>query len=150
MPDYGPFLLDAEARHDLPAGLLGALVQQESGGNPYATRYEPDFAARYIGQKPLDQLPGRRAPGATEATERVARATSWGLGQVMGEVARELGFAGPFLSQLCDPEIGLHYAGLKLRKCLDAADGDVTRALQRYNGGATSTYAAAVLARWRP
>lgn len=86
---------DAAARHALDPALLCAVVEQESAWNSFAMRYEPAFRARYV------------APLGLAITEEVARAISWGLLQVMGQVARENGFDGKFLSALCEPAAGL-------------------------------------------
>jgi soluble lytic murein transglycosylase-like protein len=67
--------------------------------------------------------------------------------QVMGQVARESGFDGSFLSSLCDPENGLAVGCKVLRKKLDAARGDTTQALLAWNGGSNAAYPAQVLAR---
>jgi soluble lytic murein transglycosylase-like protein len=67
--------------------------------------------------------------------------------QVMGQVARETGFEGPFLSALCDPEQSLTLGCQLLRKKFDAHGGDCTRALLAWNGGANAAYPAQVLAR---
>jgi hypothetical protein len=67
--------------------------------------------------------------------------------QVMGQVAREMGFDGTFLSALCDPEQGLAIGCKLLRKKLDAMDGDVTRGLLAWNGGGNPAYPGQVLAR---
>jgi hypothetical protein len=58
-------------------------------------RYEPAFRTRYV------------APLGLPPTEEIARSISWGLMQVMGQVAREHGFSGKYLSALCDPAAGL-------------------------------------------
>src|SRR5258708_13282468 len=81
------------------------------------------------------------------ATEVYARGFSWGLMQVMGQVAREAGFDALFLSALCDPEQGLTIGCKVLHKKFDAMAGDSTRALLAWNGGANPTYAAQVIAR---
>jgi len=101
----------------------------------YATRYEPGFYTRYI-------LPLR---GKLKAGEAHGRATSWGYCQVMGQVAREFGFSGPFLAQLCDPAINFEFGARKLAKCLVIARDDQTAALLRYNGGGDAGYPAKVL-----
>jgi hypothetical protein len=67
--------------------------------------------------------------------------------QVMGQVAREHGFDGRFLTALCDPETGLDIGCTVLAAKLAAANGDTARALQLWNGGANPEYAAQVLAR---
>lgn len=88
---------------NLPGWLVSAIIQQESGADPWAMRFEPAFLARYVPPKP-------RVYGAVSAdTERIGLATSWGLMQIMGLVARERGFTGPFLSALCNPDTGIEY-----------------------------------------
>jgi len=67
--------------------------------------------------------------------------------QVMGQVAREHGFAGRFLSALCDPLAGLEIGRMVLASKIHAADADVARALQLWNGGGNPNYSAEVLAR---
>lgn len=94
---------DAASRHGLPVPLVRAIVQVESGGNPWAYRFEPDFLARYVEPTP------RRFGAVSVESERFGRATSWGLMQVMGQVARERGCDAAFLSALCEPRLGLEY-----------------------------------------
>lgn len=127
------------AKYLLDSALVCALVERESSWNPWATRYEPAFYRTYI-QKFIDSA---KIVNMTEAT---MRATSFGLGQVMGQVARELGFTGRYLTELCDPEIGLDYACRKLQQCVDAHMDNVPGALSQYNGGGDPTYAPAVIA----
>ena len=75
--------------------------------------------------------------------------------QVMGQVAREHNFgadstsAGVPLAQLCDPACGLDVGCAVFAAKLSAAHGDVTSALQLWNGGGNANYAAEVLARVR-
>jgi soluble lytic murein transglycosylase-like protein len=63
--------------------------------------------------------------------------------QVMGQVARELGFSGRFLSELADPQVGLEYGCRKFQRCLKAT-ATIEEALLRYNGGNDPTYPAQV------
>jgi soluble lytic murein transglycosylase-like protein len=51
-------------------------------------------------------------------TERHTQMCSWGLMQVMGGTARELGLTG-YLSQLCDPETGVQYGCRYLRRLFE-------------------------------
>ena len=134
------------AQHTLDPALICAIVEQESAWDPHAIRYEPAFRMRYV--SPLGLPP----------TEEVARSISWGLMQVMGQVARERGFTVKSLAALCDPATGLAIGctvfAAKLRSATHAADeasfanNDVVqRALNLWNGGANAAYAAQVLAR---
>jgi soluble lytic murein transglycosylase-like protein len=129
----------AAAAQSLDPALVCAVVEQESGWNPWAMRYEPAFFTKYVA--PL------YTNNKISATEAWARGFSWGLMQVMGQVARESGFDASFLSALCDPENGLAIGCKVLRKKLDGARGDITEALLAWNGGSNATYAAQVLAR---
>lgn len=121
--------------HDLLPALVCAVVEQESAWNPYAIRYEPAFRTRYV------------APLGLSSTEEIARSISWGLMQVMGQVAREHRFTGEFLAALCEPATGLDVGCQILASKLAGSGGDVTLALERWNGGANLGYAAEVLTR---
>src|SRR5271163_3329752 len=121
--------------HGLDPALVCAVVEQESAWDAHAIRYEPGFRARYVA--PLELPP----------TEETARSISWGLLQVMGQVAREHGFQGPFLSALCDPSAGLEIGCTVLASKLAAANGNVPRGLALWNGGGNPDYAVQVLGR---
>lgn len=88
--------------YGLPLEIVLGIIAVESGGNPWAVRFEPAFLTRYVPAKV-------KTFGASLETERIARATSYGCMQIMGQVARELKFEMPFLSQLCDPYDGINY-----------------------------------------
>lgn len=140
----------AAARHGLAPEIVCAVCEQESSWNPWAIRYEPAFRQRYV------------APLGLPPTEEIARSTSWGLMQVMGETAREAGFSEKFLSALADPATGLEFgcivlAGKFRRVALPVTEGAASGALapdelvrsglELWNGGANPDYAAQTLAR---
>ncbi len=129
----------AAAAQSLDPALVCAVIEQESGWNPWAMRYEPAFFTKYVASLYTNNK--------ISASEAYARGFSWGLMQVMGQVARETGFDAPFLSALCDLEQGLSIGCKVLRKKFDAMAGDATRALLAWNGGGNPNYAAQVLAR---
>lgn len=135
MPDFIAFARAVAANHKLDPALVCAVADQESSWNPYAIRYEPAFRSRYV------------APLGLPRTEEVARSISWGLMQVMGQVAREHGFSGKFLSALCEPEAGLETGCTVLATKIESAGGDIARALNLWNGGANPLYAQEVLAK---
>lgn len=136
--------------HGLPAGIVAAIVQVESTANTFASRYEPDYAYLWNvkASKPyrvrpedrsLDRAPSDfSAPrGVSIHTEWISQQTSYGLMQVMGAVARELGFTGTFLTHLCYPATGLDIgcrllANLKRRYLAKYGWEGVLRG---YNGG---------------
>jgi len=137
-------------RHALDPALVCAVVEQESSWDAHAIRYEPAFRMRYVTSLALPP------------TEEIARSISWGLMQVMGQVAREHSFNGQFLSALCDPATGLDVGCQVLAAKLSAAAKTVSpaldapppaaepllaRALALWNGGANPAYPAQVIAR---
>ena len=126
-------------KYSLDAALVCAICEQESSWNQWAVRYEPAFFSHYI--QPM--LNNNTLHTMTEAT---LRATSFSYMQTMGQVAREMGFNGQYLTQLFDPEVGLDMGCKVLRHKLDAASS-VEGGLLLYNGGADKSYPAEVLAR---
>jgi len=116
--------------------LVCAVVEKESSWETWAIRYEPAFRARYVA--PLELPP----------TAEIARSMSWGLMQLMGQSARELGFNGP-LPQICDPATGLLWGAKKLARVIEDAHGDVAVGLELWNGGADPKYAADAMARMK-
>jgi soluble lytic murein transglycosylase-like protein len=135
IPDLIALARAVAGRHSLAPDLVCAVIEQESAWDAHAIRYEPAFRARYV------------APLGLTPTEEIARSMSWGLLQVMGQVAREHSFEGKFLSELCEPAAGLDIGCAVLAAKLAAAAGNVPRALALWNGGANVGYAAEVLAR---
>ena len=124
----------------LDPALVCAVIEQESGWNTWAMRYEPAFFAKYV-------APLYTTNNKMSATEAHARGSSWGLMQVMGQVARENGFTVFFLSALCDPEQGIKIGCRVLSKKIAAAKGDIRAGLLAWNGGGNSSYPEEVLAR---
>jgi len=116
---------------------LEALVLTESGGDPKAVRYEPH-----------QDVPGRRdsasdgdKPGQDDGLLEDDK--SYGLLQVMGSNIRRLCGVGPgvpmqfgfALLPLTNLALGLRV----LLEDLETVEGDIPRALARYNGGPTGT-----------
>jgi len=119
--------------YQLPVVIVRAMVEHESvGGIPAAMRFEPDFYKRYIEGKTQDFRP----EGSSWDTERIGRAISWGLMQVMGETARVIGFRGWF-GELLLPQVGLEWGCRYLRRLADRylADGGWPTVMRAYNGG---------------
>lgn len=123
-------------KYRLDPVLVCAVCEQESGWDTFSMRFEPRFLARYV--VPL---------ALTNPTEEHARSISWGLMQLMGQVARELKWPGRYLSTLCEPQIGLELGCQHLANKFKQSGGDVNKALLLWNGGGDPTYPAQVLAR---
>jgi hypothetical protein len=143
-------------QHELPPELVCAVCEEESGKrgkppgeredwNPQATRYEPGFFARYEANQflPMDEKQGR--------------ARSYGLMQIMGETAREIGFRGDF-NQLYTPESGLEFGCIWLLNRMHLAlkraspnipDSDTLwrATLLLWNGGSDLAYPSRVMVR---
>lgn len=138
----------AKAAH-LNEALVCAICEHESKWNPWLSRYEPGFFARYLDNSTMhlvaQQFAWRADYPVSFETELRERSFSRGLMQVMGQVARERGFTGP-LPQLHDPAINLEIGCKQLALCLARMDGDVRRALLRWNGGGDPNYPDKVLA----
>lgn len=125
----------AATRYKLDPALVCAVIEQESSWNTFAMRYEPAFRTRYV------------AALAVPLTEEIARSTSWGLMQVMGQVARENGLATEFLSELCSPEIGIAIGCKVLTNKLGVVGGDLTSGLLLWNGTGDNSYPSRVLSK---
>lgn len=126
-------IMTMAASYQLPVVLVRAVVVHESvGGLPHAIRFEPDFYDRYLKGKPLNYRPEH----CSWETERIGRATSWGLMQIMGETARVIGFRGWF-PELCLPAVGLEWGCRYLRRLADKylAEGGWPTVMRAYNGG---------------
>lgn len=100
----------ASEKYKLDYKLVAAIILQESRGDKYAFRYEPGFYNRYLGEKPRNEIPGfvpKFPPNF--ATEKRARAFSWGVMQIMGETAREHGFVENNITRLIEDDINVEY-----------------------------------------
>jgi len=113
MTDVDKLVTASATKYMIPAELVRAIMIVESAGDPWAYRNEPGYrwlwdvriGLPYEGDP--QSLPAPR--GVSQATELMGQQTSWGLMQVMGATARELGFRGRYLTALLDPEMSLEY-----------------------------------------
>lgn len=140
--EISKLIITASETHNLDPEVVAAIVCQESACVSWAYRFELGFYTKRLAWRTRRQLAGW-TPKPSEVpslnSEKLARATSWGLMQVLGETARVCGYSGPYLSALCDPATGLHWGCLYFVRCLEAAKGE-RAALLRYNGGGDPTY----------
>lgn len=148
-----------------PAALVLATIQQESGGDPAATRYEPEYEERYKAR--CEEI----ARAYRLSTKDIA--TSYGLMQLMLPLA--WGYMGPEMRRgnivvaLLDPDhnirFGAAHLGVLLKKelawhndavCLALGeerriDAAIVRSVAgRFNGGGSgSAYARNVCVLWQ-
>lgn len=130
------------------ADVVEAMVLQESGGRAWAWNPEPRYRwlwdvrqGRPFRTVTPDEAARKWPPsdfpvlGGDRDQEWWGQQASWGLLQVMGAVARERGFTGLYLTELCDPVVGLVYGCKHFAALLRMAGGDVWRAVAAYNAG---------------
>jgi soluble lytic murein transglycosylase-like protein len=138
----------AAAKYGLEADVFEAQAIAESDGQAFSWNPEPKYhylwdvlhkrqfrtlnAHEVDAESPPPDFP---ALGGDPDQEWWGQQASWGLYQVMGAVARERGFRGVYLPELCDALTNIEYAARHVRVLLDWADGDIIRALCAYNGG---------------
>lgn len=113
--------------HQVDPALLGAIVQVESGGDPWAVRYEATFS--WISN------PARHAANnrTTVETEIQLQRFSYGLCQIMGGKLRDMGFQAE-LPLAFDPSMNLEY-GAELLQRLTASYPVLQDAISAYNAG---------------
>lgn len=145
---YTSEVLIAASAANLDPDLVHAQVLVESGGNAFAWNPEPQYKYLWDVRK---RAPFRVLSEMEQASEKPpvdfpflagdrdqewwAQQASWGLMQVMGALARERGFIGPYLTELCDPRVNLHIGCMYMQTLLKWANGNKTQALAAYNGG---------------
>jgi len=123
-------LLQAFAtEYGLPLRLLQAIAMTESGGDDWAWNPEPKYRylwdvkrarpfRRLTAAEVASEFPAKDFPsmaGTDPDQEWWAQQASWGRFQLMGAVARELGYRQPFLTSLCKPEISIPLACKHIR-----------------------------------
>lgn len=129
----------ASQRTHLHPRLIAAVIFQESGGDPFAMRFEPAFYEKHLKNRSRKQLLGYVPTRCSLQTELYSRACSFGLMQILGETARENGFDAEFLAELCDPARNIELGCTLLEKFIDKV-GSVDGGLLRYNGGGRKEY----------
>ncbi len=130
-----PFLLSLPLKliankakeHRLDWELIACMVSVESMGNRFATKYEPTY--RWINRPSMYA----NTLGISRITEETHQKTSWGLGQLMGGLCRDLGF-NRHLPELTDPALNLEYM-CRFVRTLSTKYGDEERVIAAYNAG---------------
>ena len=107
--------------------LAQAIAEVESGCDPTKMRYEKDWKYLVTPEKYATLL------NITVDTETHLQMFSYGPLQVMGSVARELGYSAA-LNLLCTPNLGILYGCRKLQACVRKYP-DISEAISSYNAG---------------
>lgn len=131
-----------------PEDIIRAIIRVESNSNPCAVRAEPMYRFlwdvekntpfRSIGSIERNQFAAPAdfpSAAGSQHTEWVGQRSSWGPMQIMGAVARELGFRG-FFPELCNAT-GIVY-GVKHFMALHHrffANHGITGVVAAYNAG---------------
>lgn len=119
--------LDVCARFGVDPKVIAALVTVESTWNPWVCRLEPSYAYTV---RVRDFAEMHRQ---THTTELWHQRTSWGLLQVMGGTARDLGFSD-CLTMLTSPAVGLEY-GIRYFLTKQARYPELEDQIAAYNAG---------------
>lgn len=139
--EIGALINRYSIQYNMRPEILAGLIMQESSGNPLAARAEPGFKRRYLDAKPLSNFVPSSAimPGEWE---RTLRSFSYGLCQIMGQVAREYGIKSNYLFCLFDPAVNIELCCRILNRHMGEKRDETTyrKALLRYNGGGDPDY----------
>lgn len=106
---------------------IKAIIQQESQGNVCALRFEPLFP--YLFQPKIFAQHSL----ISQVTEEMTQKMSWGLGQIMGSLARQQGHSG-FMGELFQPELNIKHICIRLVD-LRGISKEKDDIFAMYNGG---------------
>lgn len=127
MSNFDAIIKKIADEYNLDWLLVKAVCIKESSLDTWKIRFEPSWKFRF---KP--EVFSQKNNVSLE-TEINCQKTSWGLMQVMGTVARELGFYED-LPKLLQPQNGIFY-GCKKLSALIKRHNDLPTALAAYNAG---------------
>lgn len=120
-------ILKHSYKYKLNPKLIVAIIKAESSGDEYAIRFEPHFKYEYDADKMAYMN------FITKDTERILQKCSIGLMQLMGCVARELGYKENLLC-LTNPSDGIEVGCQKLQQ-LSKKYELLTDVVSAYNAG---------------
>jgi len=128
MKDYRSIVLPIAAQYQVNPYWILAIIQKESSSNPYQIRYEPAYHYLVEPSKYAKML------RITLPTEVESQKISWGLGQIMGAVARQQGHLG-LMSELVQPELNVKHMCILIDH-LKKKSHDPNDIFSMYNAGA--------------
>ena len=134
-----PIVNRVSLAHQLRPDIVMCIILQESQCDPFAWRHEEAWYERNMSHQTRESLSGW-TPRQTELPslydEKLQRSCSFGLMQVLGDTARWCAKANyPFLTALCDPEIGVEVGCRILSYYLGLHKDDYQKAVAAYNAG---------------
>lgn len=106
---------------------ISAIILHESSANRYQIRYEPNYKYLLNPQLFADHL------HITLQTEIESQKISWGLGQIMGALAREQGHIG-LMAELVEPELNIKHMCIRIQ-ALGKYSANRDAIFSMYNGG---------------
>ena len=121
---------------DLPPAFILAVIQQESGGNPIATRYEPNYLSLYGKTSKFSGIVEQASLDPQEV------ATSYGLMQLM--IPTAWGYLSAYhknsnvVEVLLDPDFNVRYGASHLAS-LFKKHGSIKGAAGAYNAAGTDS-----------
>lgn len=128
MSAFDDLIVSAAEKFRIDANLIRAIARVESNLDNWSVRYEPTL-------KLANDVTGYAQKNLiTYATEEVLQHMSFGLMQILGVVARDLGFTDK-LVMLCIPEIGLFYGCKQLQRLQQRYGEDEASVISAYNAG---------------
>lgn len=108
--------------------LVLSIIWRESAADPLAIRFEPNYSYTFK----VNEIASRFK--TDPVTESNMQKCSFGLMQVMGGVARELGFEKKYLTEMLDANINIFYGMKKLHR-LSKTYKDIRDVISSYNAG---------------
>jgi hypothetical protein len=121
--------------NNIPPALLAAIVQTESNFKQWATRTEPHYKKKKVVIASAKNWSKSHGGLPNFVTELDDRSRSYGLGQIMGQTAREQQFNAQYLSQLYDPLDNLSQVAIKVSRLIKYYKTDTLSAISAYNQG---------------
>jgi len=121
MRKYEETVKKVSEEYGLDWKLVYAILMQESMENEKAVRFEKEFFKRYLDKLDLPMM------------EKLKRSFSYGLMQIMGQTAREIGFQDDF-EYLFNPETNIRWACKYLKKLFDELKSEML-VISAYNCG---------------
>jgi hypothetical protein len=126
-PELLPFIESSASRYGIDPSWIAAIITQESQWKIQALRYESSYPYVY------EVVNFAKLVKVSLATELCTQKISWGLGQVMGALAREQGFKGP-MPDLLHPDVNIDQMGIRLKYLKKVSDKS-TDVFSMYNAG---------------